>query len=199
VADESLFTSQTPGGFAFDATGISLGMTVVFAVAGSVKGARFYAHTSLSGGTYTAGFYSVDTADSGSNDPGSGTGTQLATATFGTMTAGAWNTVTFGSPVSVSANTPYRVVGYSSVGRYGSTSNLFSSAITNGNITGVANNTSAGGLNIRNGTYNYATNISYPNDHFSGEGYFVDVIFEASATAAELVIPRRPARGLVMR
>lgn len=199
MADESLFTSQTPAGFAFDAAAISLGTTVTFAVAGVVKGIRFYAHTTLSGGTYTGGLYSVDTSDSGSLDPGGGTGTQLASQNFGTLTAGAWNTVTFGSPVSVSANTPYRATGYSSVGRYGSTTNLFASAITNGNIAGVAHNATAGGKTIRAGTYNYATNISYPNDHFNVEGYFVDVIFEASATAADLVIPRRPARGLYLR
>lgn len=198
MADESLFTSQTPATQAFDATAISVGLTVKFALAGVVKGVKFYATSTLSGGTYTGGLYSVDAADSGSNDPGSGTGTSLASATYGTLTAGAWNTVTFGSPVSVAANTPYRIVGYTSVGRYGSTTSLFSSDIVNGNITGIAANTSAGGLNIRNGTYNYATNISYPNDYF-GEGYFVDVVYEATATAAELVIPRRPARGLVMR
>ncbi len=199
MADESLFTSQTPAGFAFDATGISLGTTMTFAVAGVVKGVRYYAHTTLSGGTYTGGLYSVDTSDGGSLDPGTGTGTQLASANFGTLTAGTWNTVLFGAAVSVSANTPYRVTGYSSVGRYGSTTNLFSSAITNGNITATAHNGTAGGKTIRNGTYNYATGISYPNDHFGGEGYFVDVIFEASAAAGTLVVPRRPARGLYLR
>jgi hypothetical protein len=198
MADESLFTSQTPATQAFDATAISIGLAVKFAVDGVVKGVKFWATSTLSGGTYTGGFYSIDTADSGTNDPGSGTGTLLASATYGTLTAGTWNSVTFGSPVSVTAGTPYRIAGYSSVGRYGSTTSLFASDIVNGNITGIAANTTAGGLNVRNGTYNYATNISYPNDYF-GEGYFVDVIYAANAAAGTLVIPRHPARGLYLR
>ena len=199
MADESLFTSQVPAGFAFDATGISVGLAMVFTLSGVIKSLKFYASSSLSGGTYTGGVYSIDTADSGTNDPGSGTGTQLATATYGALTANTWNTVALGSPLAVSAGVPYRIEGYSSVGRYGSTTNLFTSSIVNGNITGIATNTTVAGKNIRNGTYNYATNISYANDYF-GEGYFVDVVYEADAVAAaSLVIPRRPARGLYMR
>ncbi len=190
MATESLFTSQVPGGFAFDAAGITLGLTVYFALPGVIRGVKFYASSTLSGGTYTGGVYSVDTADSGSNDPGAGTGTQLVSATYGTLTANQWNSVTFGSPLTVAANTPYRITGYTSVGRYGSTTNLFSSALTNGNITAPATNTSVAGKNIRNGTYNYATGISYPNDYF-GEGYFVDVVYEADAVTATPNPPRR--------
>lgn len=190
MADESLFSAQVPGGFAFDATAISVGLTVFFALSGVIKSLKYYASSTLSGGTYTGGVYSVDTADSGSNDPGGGTGTLLASATYGTLTAGQWNTVALGSPLTVAANTPYRITGYSSVGRYGSTTGLFASALTNGNITAPAANTSVAGKNIRNGTYNYATNISYPNDYF-GEGYFVDVVYEADAVAATLFPPRR--------
>lgn len=198
MADESLFTSQVPAGFAFDATGITVGLAMVFAQSGVIKALKYYASSTLSGGTYTGGVYSIDTADTGSNDPGSGTGTQLATANYGTLTANQWNTVTLGSPLSVTAGVPYRIEGYSSVGRYGSTTNLFTSAIVNGNITGIQTNTTVAGKNIRNGTYNYATNISYANDYF-GEGYFVDVVYEASAAAGTLIVPRRPTRGLVMR
>lgn len=199
MADESLFTTQTPATMAFDATEVSVGTTVVFALAGVVKGIRFYATPTQTGGTFTAGLYSVDTADGGSNDPGTGTGTQLATQAFTTpLTGGAWNVAMFGTPVNVSANTPYRAVAYTSVGRYGSTTNLFASGIVNGNITGPAANSTVAGKNIRNGTYNYAVGISYPNDFFS-EGYLVDVVYAANATTGGLVIPRRPARGLYMR
>lgn len=198
MADESLFGAQTPAGFSFDATGVSLGLTMVFALPGVIKALKFYAHTSLSGGTYEGSVYSVDTQDGGSGSPGTGTGTQLALATYGALTAGAWNTVTLGANLAVSANTPYRIEGYSSVGRYAVTSGLFSSSLTNGNITALADNSTYSGKLIRNGTYNYATGTSYAKD-FGGGGYWVDVVYEATATAAELVIPRRPARGLVMR
>jgi hypothetical protein len=198
VADESLFTSQVPLTMNFDATAISVGIAVVFALPGVIKALKYYATPTQSGGTHTGGVYSIDTADSGTNDPGSGTGTQLATATYGALTPGAWNTATLSTPLLVSAGVPYRIEAYSSVGRYGSTTNLFASSLVNGNITGIATNTTVAGKNIRNSTYNYATNISYANDYF-GEGYFVDVVYEASATAASLVIPRRPSRGLVMR
>lgn len=198
MADETLFTSQTPGVNQFDATEVSLGTTVYFALAGVVKAIRFYATPTQTGGTFTGGLYSVDTADGGSNDPGNGTGTLLASQAFTTpLTGGAWNVATFGSPVSVSANTPYRAVAYASNGRYGSTTNLFASDLVNGNITAPAANTSVAGKNIRNGCYNYAVSISYPNDFFS-EGYLVDVIYEANATAT-LIVPRRPTRGLYLR
>lgn len=189
MADESLFTSQTPGSQAFDATGISLGLTVKFALAGVVKALKFYAHTTLSGGTYTGGIYSVDIQDGGPDDPGTGTGTLLGSANYGALTAGAWNTVTLGANVTVAANTPYRLVGYSSVGRYTSTASLFSSDLVNGNITGIAHGSTVDGKLIRNGTYNYAAGITYPNDHFSGEGYFVDCVYEADPVAAAAAPP----------
>lgn len=188
MADESFFTTQTPATYEFDATGLSLGTTFRFALAGVVKGIRYYTHTNLTGGTYTGGLYSVDTQDGGT-DPGTGTGTSMASATFGTLTADSWNTVLFGIPVAVAANTPYRAVGYSSVGRYVTGGTLFSSDATNGNITAIADHSSYAGKTIFNGTYNYATGISYPNDTFNATAYFIDVIYEANAVT--LYPPRR--------
>lgn len=199
MADESLFTSQTPGSFAFDATAISVGLAMKFALAGVVKAIKFYAHTTLSGGTYVGGLHSMTTQDGGSDGAGTGTGSLIDSATFGTITAGAWNAVTLAAPVSVDTSTIYVPTLYSSVGRYGSTTGLLTSDLVNGNITGIQNGSTVLGKVVWNGRYNYVTNISYPNDRFGGEVYFVDVVYEATATAAEVVFPRRPARGLYMR
>jgi hypothetical protein len=184
MVDEALFTSQVPGSFAFDATGISVGLAMRFIKDGVVKSIKFYAPTTLSGGTYTAQLYLMATQDGGSDDPGTGTGTAVtgASGTFGTLTAGAWNTVTFAAPVAVTKDTVYVAAVFSSVGRYSSSSGILASDLVNGNIVGIAHNSTYASKLVRNGRYNYAASISYPNDHFSSEVYFVDVVYAANAT-----------------
>jgi hypothetical protein len=184
MTDESLLTGLTPANFAFDATPFSGGLAMRFAQPGVVKGIKFYAHTTLSGGTYIGGLHSMTTQDGGSDSAGTGTGTLIDQATFGTLTAGAWNQVLFSTPVTVNTTTIYVPTMYSSVGRYGSTTGLLTSDLVSGNITGIANGSTALSKVVWNGRYNYATGISYPNDRFGGEVYFVDVIYEAAGGTA---------------
>lgn len=173
---ESLFTSQTPssannsdGG----AAGITTGTKMTFAVNGTVSGVRFYA-TSTVGGTYTVGAWSVTDQTNG---------TLLASKTAGAApTAGTWNVVSFDSPVSVTAGTPYLFGVWNSDGRYASTANFFGSALTNGNITGIADGSTippAGTL--RNGNFLANAAFAYPSDFFNANCYFVDVVFDASS------------------
>lgn len=176
----NLFTSQTPAiTNASDGTpGITFATTLVFAVDGTVTGVRFYATSTVSG-TYTGGLWSVD-----SSDPG--TGTLLASKTLGvTPTAGAWNTITFDTPVSVTATTvAYRVGVFSGDGRYVATTNFFpggGGGLTNGDIFAPPNNDNpVGSIVIGQGTFTINAAFSYPTTSGSGTCYFADVEFTAA-------------------
>jgi hypothetical protein len=178
---ESLFTSQTPGiPNISEAQTVTVATTVYFATAGSVSGCRFFAPTTI-GGTFEAALYEV-TADD--NPAASGTGTLLGTATFGTLTTGAWNTVSFSSPISVTTGKAYRVGVRTSEGRYAATSAFFNaSGLTNGNITAPQTGTNPGAVgigNLDNGSFIESITV-YPNKTFNGNCYFVDVIFDAAS------------------
>ncbi|MGC5019017.1 DUF4082 domain-containing protein [Micromonospora sp. DT47] len=171
---ESLFTSQTPTGTnnSDGAPGISTGTSLIFAVPGSVTGVRFFATTTVSG-AYTAALYEVAIGDTT-------TGTLLASKVMGgSPTAGAWNVVTFDSPVSVDTSHQYRAVIHSGAGRYVSTSSFFGSPLVSGNITAPADGTNPLGVGtLRNGTFEVNASLAYPADFFSASCYFVDVVFD---------------------
>ncbi|HXY38235.1 MAG TPA: DUF4082 domain-containing protein, partial [Vicinamibacteria bacterium] len=102
----------------------------------------------------------------------------LASATFTGETASGWQTVTFASPVSITAGTTY-VAGYLDPnGHYSATDGGFNSAVTNGPLTGVANGTSA------NGVYAYATSPTFPTSTYQAENYWVDVVFAPGTVTA---------------
>jgi hypothetical protein len=165
MADEVLFTSQTfTTSNQQDAT-YNMGTLIIPAVAGVVKGIRFLvdiAPTTTPSGTLWR--WDSDT-----------TGTQLATATFGTITGGAtWNTVTFGSPVAVTAGQKL-VAAVGPINNWQGTSNFFTTPLTNGNLTAPAS--AAGTLN---GKYVINSGIAYPDTTFNAGCYFVDFVFEAT-------------------
>lgn len=174
----NLFTSQTPSSTdnSDGAPGITFATTVVFAVDGTVTGVRFFATTTVSG-TYTGAIWAVN-----SSDPG--TGTALATKTMGgAPTAGAWNVITFDSPVSVTAGIAYRVGVFSGAGRYVATLSFFGSPLTNGDITAPQHNGTAGGFTVSQGTFRIDAAIGYPNSPGGGgTNYFADVEFSLDAT-----------------
>jgi hypothetical protein len=81
------------GSTANDPAAVELGVKFKSDVAGTVSGIRFYKSTQNTG-THKGTLWSS-------------TGTKLATANFTNETASGWQTVTFTSPVSVTANTTY--------------------------------------------------------------------------------------------
>lgn len=175
----NLFTSQTPAnGNNFDASPLTLATVFTLSGSGNVTGGRFYAASSLSGGTYELVLWQAT---------GPTTGTVLASATFGALTAGTWNSIVFSSPVAVSAGIAY-VIGFrTSTGRYTTTASFFTSALVNGSITGIQDNTNPVGIGtLRNGVF--ATDItSFPSQTFNATCYFVDVDFTPSgATTVDL-------------
>jgi len=173
----SLFTSQTPTlPNVSEGVPVTVGTTLTFSVAGSVSGARVYAPATIGAGTFEAAFWQVTAGDPG------GAGTLLATATFGALTPGAWNNVTFSSPVVIDTTKAYVIGLRTSEGRYAATGGLFTSALVNAPITGVKDASAAGGFaNLVNGRFTSGL-VNYPPNTFGSNGYFIDVLFDPSGT-----------------
>lgn len=173
--------SDLPASENFDATQLALALAFLPEVDGQVTHIRFRAHSTLSGGTYIGTLWEVTDSDP---PAGSGNGTIIGQATFGAITAGAWNTVALSPAVDVVAGALYKAALYTSVGRYLSKSGFFvSGGITRGNLTAVGDNVLAGGFQVRNGSFFYAAaspDPPYPQDG-AGGAYLVDVVFEPGA------------------
>ena len=99
----------------------------------------------------------------------SSTGTLLATGTFSNTSAIGWQTVTFSSPVAITAGTTY-VASYHTTGAYADTRNYFTTSLTSGSLTAPANA----------GVYAYGGNSTtgiFPTNTYQASNYFVDVVF----------------------
>ncbi|MGX5735461.1 DUF4082 domain-containing protein [Bosea thiooxidans] len=140
-----------------DYSAVSLGVRFQSSVAGTISGIRYY-KSSLDKGTHTGQLWSS-------------TGTLLATATFTNESASGWQTVTFASPVTLTANTTYVASYHTTLGLYSASSNYFTSNVTSGPLTAVATG---------NGVYAYGNNPSFPANSYSAENYWVDVMFNPS-------------------
>ena len=152
----SLFSDQTPvTAAAADTASVELGVSFVPSQDGLVTGVRFYKGAG-NGGTHTGTLWSA-------------AGAQLATATFTGETASGWQTVTFSSPVAVTAGTTYVVSYLAPQGRYAVTSSYFTADRTVGPLTAPA----AG-----NGRYRYGG--GFPTSTWNATNYFVDVVYDQS-------------------
>ncbi len=138
-------------------------------------GVKFSASTS---GTITGVSYYKSPSDTGTHTGTlwSSTGTVLATGTFTNETASGWQTLTFASPVSVTAGTTY-VAGFHSNGDYAATPNFFTTPYTNGNLTAPVNA----------GVYKYGASGAFPTSTFSATNYDVSVQFTPAGSTQSQV------------
>ena len=134
---------------------LEVGVKFSSSVAGSITGIEFYRATGDTGS---------DVAQLWSS-----TGTLLATGTFSNTSASGWQTVTFSSPVAITAGTTY-VAAYHSTGAYAATNNYFTTALTNGSLTAPA----SAGVYAYGGT---STTGIFPTNTYQASNYFVDVVF----------------------
>jgi hypothetical protein len=154
----TIFDFATPSvADAADGVPIELGVKFTAADSGSVAGVRFY-KSSLNTGAHTGSLWTA-------------AGTRLAQATFTNETATGWQTVTFATPVAVTAGTTYVASYFAPAGHYSVTSGGLSSSIANGPLTALGNSTSA------NGVYAYGAASGFPNSSFNATNYFVDVTY----------------------
>jgi hypothetical protein len=136
---------------------VTLGMKFTSTQSGTIVGVRYY-KSAGDGGEHIGSLWSSD-------------GTLLASATFTQESASGWQTVTFASPVSISAGTTY-IVSYHSNGHYADTPDYFTSAHVNGPLTAP----------VGNGYYTYGTNNAFPTTPSDGANYWVDPIFSSAQT-----------------
>jgi hypothetical protein len=141
-----------------DGSAVELGMKFRSEVNGTVRGVRFYKGTTTTG-AHTGSLWSS-------------TGTRLATATFTGETASGWQTVTFATPVAITANTTYVVSYHTNVGNYAYTSQQFATAgVDTPPLHALSSGVSGG-----NGVYIYGPR-AFPTQTFKATNYWVDVVF----------------------
>lgn len=162
-----------------NAAPIELGMKFSSDVSGYIRGVRFYVGANVTG-TFIGNLWSY----SGGTTP---TGSKLATATFGALTPNSWNTVSFASPVLITANTTY-IVSYVTPRYYAYADNYFYSGETNGHLSapaapvqGVTPVSQATGV----------INDPPSNPYFAdgarfGRNYFADVVFQENVSTFNL-------------
>jgi hypothetical protein len=139
---------------------VELGVKFSADVAGFVTGIRFYKGGPANSGTHVGSLWSA-------------TGTLLGRATFVNETASGWQTVTFATPVAVTAGTTYVASYYAPNGGYSFDSGFFTtSGVSNGPLT-LLSTTAGGG----NGVYRYGATSGFPSSTWQGSNYWVDVIF----------------------
>ncbi|WP_247821498.1 DUF4082 domain-containing protein [Bradyrhizobium sp. 187] len=158
----SLFSSSdTPSVLSSsDTSQVNLGVKFTSSVTGTITGVKYYKGASDTG-THSGSLWSS-------------TGTLLATATFSNETSSGWQTVTFSSPVSITAGTTY-VASFHSNGRYTATPSYFTTAHSNGPLTAPASG---------NGAYTYGNGNLFPTSTFNATNYWVDVVFNGSGGGA---------------
>jgi hypothetical protein len=142
-----------------DAAAVELGVKFKSDVAGKITGIRFY-KGSTNTGTHVGTLWS-------------NSGTKLATATFTSETASGWQTVTFTTPVTITANTVYVASYHTNVGHYANDNSFFATAgVDNVPLHALQNGVSGG-----NGVYRYSANSAFPNSTYQSTNYWVDVVF----------------------
>ncbi|WP_245291042.1 DUF4082 domain-containing protein [Methylobacterium aquaticum] len=162
TAPVSLFSSAaTPAATnTNDTSPVELGMKFQASSAGTVSAVKFYKGTQDTG-THTGTLWSS-------------TGQVLATATFTGETASGWQTAIFSNPVTLTPGATYTASYHTNAGRYSTTANGFSSALTNGPLTAPSTG---------NGVYAYGSSSLFPTNTYQNTNYWVDVVFNPNSSA----------------
>ncbi len=143
----------------YDSNSVELGVRFQSAVSGYITGVSFYKGSNNTG-THTGSLWSAS-------------GALLATGTFTGESASGWQSLTFASPVAITANTPYIASYHAPVGYYSSNAAYFTSAITSYPLTALQSVTGAG-----NGLYLYESGSTQPpSNSYNATNYWVDVNF----------------------
>jgi hypothetical protein len=141
-----------------DTASVELGVRFRADVAGTITGVRFYKGASNTG-THVGSLWT-------------NTGTLLARATFSGEAASGWQTVTFATPVAVTAGTTYVASYFAPNGRYSVNTGFFGSEYASPPLRALASGADGG-----NGTYAYGSSPSFPGNTWLASNYWVDVVF----------------------
>jgi methionine-rich copper-binding protein CopC len=141
-----------------DSSGVELGVQFQADTNGYITGIRFYKGTGNTG-THTGTLWTS-------------TGTQLATGTFGNETASGWQTLTFSTPVAVTAGTTYVAGYYAPNGNYAADGGFFNQQYDNSPLHALSG---------QNGLYLYGSSAQFPTQSYNSTNYYVDVVFTTQA------------------
>jgi hypothetical protein len=165
VAADTIFGQATPATIdSGDSNSVNVGVKFSSALSGTVTGIRFY-KASTNTGTHVGSLWSAS-------------GTLLRQVTFTNETASGWQQASFSQPVTIAANTTYVASYLAPKGHYSDSSSGLTTGVSNPPLSALANSVSA------NGVYTYSTTSVFPTGTYKATNYWVDVDFEASATAA---------------
>jgi Domain of unknown function (DUF4082)/Bacterial Ig domain len=145
-----------------DSTPTELGMKFESTVPGWVAGVRFYKGVG-NNGTHTGSLWSAS-------------GTLLASGTFTNESPSGWQTLTFATPVQITANTIYVVSYFAPDGNYATEQDLLDVQLNTPPLFAPAYNYLTGD---GNGVY-LAGAAGFPTQSFAGTSYAVDVIFDTT-------------------
>lgn len=168
----SLYDDSTVPGIvqASDTNAVTLGVRFTALQTGAVSAVKFYKGPGNTG-THVGTLWSSG-------------GAKLASGTFTNESSSGWETLTFATPVAVTAGTTYLATYRTTVGSYSATIGAFSSTgITRGPLQ----------VAVQGGTYSYAD--AFPTNQTS-TSYLVDLVFNNSQ-ASLTVLGQSPAPGAV--
>jgi hypothetical protein len=163
-----------------DPSAVELGVRFRTSTAGYITGLRFYKGSSNTG-THTGSLWT-------------NTGNRLATMTFTGETGSGWQTGTLPAPVQVAANTTYVASYHTDAGSYSANNSGFATGgVSRGPLTALANGTDG-----PNGVYLYGGS-GFPTNTFQSSNYWVDVVFNTTATdtTAPILTARAPAPNAI--
>ena len=147
-----------------DTNSIEVGTKFQSAISGNITGVRFFKGV-FDKGTHVGSLWTTS-------------GTLLASVTFTNETVAGWQSQAFAAPVPITANTTYVISYHAPVGGYASDVGYFAGAgVTNYPLQALAD-----GQNGGNGVYAYSGSSTFPNQTFSSENFWVDVVFNAGNT-----------------
>lgn len=150
-----------------DPNSLELGTRFQSSASGWVTGVTFYKGATNTG-THTGSLWSTD-------------GTLLASGTFTSESASGWQTMTFATPVAISADTAYVVSYHAPNGNYAVDGGYFASAHKSYPLTATADISTA-----HNGLYRYGSDVAFPNSSYGSANYWVGPLFTAEDPSASL-------------
>ena len=143
-----------------DSGAYELGVRFTPSVNGFITGVKFYKGNGNTG-THTGTIWSGD-------------GVSLKTGTFSGETAGGWQTLTFGTPLAVTAGTTY-VASYTVLNGHYSVNHGYFAGYT---VTSPPLTSPATAEGAPNGLYQVGS--GFPTNSYQGNHYWVDVVFTTS-------------------
>ncbi|MHC3473972.1 DUF4082 domain-containing protein, partial [Streptomyces sp. 7R007] len=143
-----------------DTNSVELGTRFTSSADGWITGVTFYKGTGNTG-THTGSLWTD-------------AGTLLASGTFTGETASGWQTLTFATPVAVTAGTPYVVSYHAPNGNYAVDGGYFAAAHQSYPLTATADTTAH-----HNGLYRYGADPAFPTGSYGSANYWVGPVFTA--------------------